>query len=223
MADGGLSIILGLAIGAAVSAAVAVPQAIITAQAAQAQADYQSAVYQAYAIQQDREAKVEAEEIKRQAKFTFASQRANAAAMGSDITTSSAGDIQYMSAGMAALDEQKKLYEGQLALWEGNVRSQMAQYEAKVTKYNAWTSAAINIGMGAAIGAASGGIGAGLSTGTSTATSVGSSLGSKLSTSVGTSFFSKAGSALSSAASNVYSGYRTIGSPSLVTVNRRSY
>lgn len=222
MADGGLSIILGLAIGAAVSAAVAVPQAIITAQAAQAQADYQSAVYQAYAIQQDREAKVEAEEIKRQAKFTFASQRANAAAMGSDITTSSAGDIQYMSAGMAALDEQKKLYEGQLALWEGNVRSQMAQYEAKVTKYNAWTSAAINIGIGAAVGAASGGIGAGMSTGTSV-TGVGSSIGGKLATSTGTSFFSKAGSVLSSAAGNVYTGYQKMGAPTVLTINRRRY
>lgn len=203
-----LGLILGgIALGAVVSAATAIPQAILTTQAAQTQANYQSAVYMAYARQKDQEAKVEAQEIRRRAKFTFASQRANAAAMGTDIATSSAGDIQYMSAGMAALDEQKKLYEGDLALWEGNVKSQMAQYQAKVTKYNAWTSAAISIGTGAVIGGVSGGIASATAGATGAATaaasgatsSAGHSLGASAISSVGRSggFFSSLGSGFS--------------------------
>lgn len=206
------SVLIGAAIGLVLSAAVSVPQAIITSAQAQTNANYQKAVYTAYAQQQDIEAQAEADEIARQAKFTFATQRAIAAASGTDAVTSSAGDIQYMSAGMAALDVEKKLYEGDLALWEGRVKSQMAQYEADVAKYNAWSSAAINIAIGGVTGAAAGGLGmaaAGAGKAASSAGSTGAAVaGAAKSAGASSGFISM----LRTSTGNVMRGYKMLNS-----------
>ena len=149
--------LLGYAlIGTAVAAAVQIPSAIIASNQAQAMANYQSAVAMAQADYKDRVAQLEAEEIARSAKFTFGEQRATAAAMGLGMVGTSAGDIQNMDIGLATLDVQKKLYEGDVALWQGEVTSQIAQYEADVAKHSAWTSATVGM-LGGAVSGAIGG------------------------------------------------------------------
>lgn len=153
------SIIAGLLIGAAVTAAVKIPQAIIASNQAQSVANYQSAVYRAQADYQNQVAQIEAEELARKSKFTFGTQRATAAAMGLGTLGTSFQDIQQMDIGLATLDVQKKLYEGEVALWQGEVGSQMAQYQADVSKYNAWSGAVVGIGLGAVTGAVTGGMG----------------------------------------------------------------
>lgn len=153
------SIIAGLLIGAAVTAAVKIPQAIIASNQAQSIANYQSAVYRAQADYQNQVAQIEAEELARKSKFTFGTQRATAAAMGLGTLGTSFQDIQQMDIGLATLDVQKKLYEGEVALWQGEVGSQMAQYQADVSKYNAWSGAVVGIGLGAVTGAVTGGMG----------------------------------------------------------------
>lgn len=167
-----------MAIGAAVSAATMIPQAIIASNQAQAMANYQSAVALAQADYKNRVAELEADELARKAKFTFGAQRATAAAMGLGMVGTSAEDIQQMDVGLATLDVQKKLYEGDVALWEGQVTSQLAQYEADVAKHKAWTGTAWGIGIGAVAGAI-GGVGGAAAN--STLTGAGVSLGAKVS------------------------------------------
>lgn len=140
-------------------------------------ANYQSAVAMAQANYKNEVAELEAEELARKAKFTFGAQRATAAAMGLGMVGTSAEDIQQMDIGLATLDVQKKLYEGEVALWEGQVTSQMAQYEADVAKHKAWTNTAWGIGIGA-IGGAFGGVGGAAANSTITGTGV--SLGTKI-------------------------------------------
>lgn len=143
-------------IGTAVAAAVQIPATIIANNQAQAMANYQSAVAMAQADYQDRVAQLEAKEIARSAKFTFGEQRATAAAMGLGMVGTSAGDIQNMDIGLATLDVQKKLYEGDVALWQGEVTSQIAQYEADVAKYSNWVGAGTSMLKGAVSGAMGG-------------------------------------------------------------------
>lgn len=171
------TILIGLAIGAAVSAATMIPQAIVASNQAQAMANYQSAVALAQADYKNRVAELEADELARKAKFTFGAQRATAAAMGLGMVGTSAEDIQQMDVGLATLDVQKKLYEGEVALWEGQVTSQLAQYEADVAKHKAWTGTAWGIGIGAVAGAIGG---AGGAAANSTLTGTGVSLGAKI-------------------------------------------
>lgn len=151
-----ISLIAFAAIGAITAAAVQIPKTIIANNQAQAIANYQSAVAQSQADYQNRVAQLEAKEIGRSAKFTFGEQRATAAAMGLGMVGTSAGDIQNMDIGLATLDVQKKLYEGKAALWQGEVTSSIAQYEADVAKYGNWVSAGTSIVKGAAAGAVGG-------------------------------------------------------------------
>ena len=136
MADGG--ILIGAAIGAVIAAAVAVPSAIIQTQQAKQAANYKKAIAEANAQHAQSVAEREAEEMRRSNKFLFGSQRATAAAMGLGFVGTSVEEQQQMDIGLATLEVEKKLYEGDLAWWQAENTIRQADYEARVAKYDAW-------------------------------------------------------------------------------------
>lgn len=152
------AILGGVLLGAAVSAATSTIVAIQQVRQAETTASYRRAVAQAQADYTKSVVKVEAEEKARAAKFTFASQRATGAAMGLGFPGTSVEEIQQMDIGLATLDIQQKLYEGDVAQWQADVTKQMADYEADVAKYNAWSG----VGLSTLVGGITGGVGAGV-------------------------------------------------------------
>ena len=155
------SILIGAAIGAVIAAAVAVPSAIIQTQQAKQAANYKKAIAKANAQHAQAVAEREAEELRRNNKFLFGSQRATAAAMGLGFVGTSVEEQQQMDIGLATLEVEKKLYEGDLAWWQAENTMRQADYEARVAKYDAWMEAGTDIVKGAALGAVGGVAGAG--------------------------------------------------------------
>lgn len=152
---------IGMAVGAAIAAAVAVPTAIIQTQQAKQAAKYKKAIAEANAKHAQMTAEQEAKEMRRSNKFLFGSQRATAAAMGLGFVGTSVEEQQQMDIGLATLEVEKKLYEGDLAWWQAENTMRQADYEARVAKYDAWMSAGTEIVKGAAMGAIGGAAGAG--------------------------------------------------------------
>lgn len=152
---------IGMAVGAVIAAAVAVPTAIVRTQQAKQAAAYKKAIAKANAEHAQMTAEQEAEEMKRNAKFLFGSQRATAASMGIGMVGTSVEEQQQMDIGLATLEVEKKLYEGDLAWWQAENTMRQADYEARVAKYDAWMEAGTEIVKGAALGAVGGVAGAG--------------------------------------------------------------
>lgn len=147
---------VGMLIGAVIAAAVAVPTAIVHTQQAKQAAKYKKAIAEANAKHAQMTAEQEAEEMRRNNKFLFGSQRATAAAMGLGFVGTSVEEQQQMDIGLATLEVEKKLYEGDLAWWQAENTMRQADYEARVAKYNAWMDAGTSIVAGAALGAVGG-------------------------------------------------------------------
>lgn len=147
---------VGMLIGAVIAAAVAVPTAIVQTQQAKQAAKYKKAIAEANAKHAQMTAEQEAEEMRRNNKFLFGSQRATAAAMGLGFVGTSVEEQQQMDIGLATLEVEKKLYEGDLAWWQAENTMRQADYEARVAKYDAWMSAGTSIVAGAALGAVGG-------------------------------------------------------------------
>lgn len=144
--------LISVAIGAVVSAATSTLSAIAKVNQARVTRDYTKALVQSQADANKAIAKAESDEIVRKAKFTFGAQRATGAAMGLGFQGSSVEDIQQMDIGLATLDAQKKLFEGELSQWQADAQKQMADYQFEVTKSSAWQQ----VGLATLTGAAKG-------------------------------------------------------------------